>query len=182
MDKPEDIVLRVASVRQDSAVDGPGLRLAVFAQGCPHRCPGCHNPQTHDPGGGYDTTVGAVMRMARDNPLLAGLTLTGGEPFLQAGPMAALARAAKEAALNVWVYSGWTFEELLGRDDGSRELLEACDVLADGPYDQAQEDYHALYRGSRNQRLIDLPQSLAAGRAVLWTPAEPGRLSNPRTR
>ncbi|MCL2031002.1 MAG: anaerobic ribonucleoside-triphosphate reductase activating protein [Oscillospiraceae bacterium] len=161
--------LRVAQVVQDSVVDGPGLRLAVFAQGCPHRCEGCHNPQTHDPAGGYETTVGDVAGMARANPLLSGVTLTGGEPFAQAGPFAGLARAVKAPGLTVWVYSGWTFEDLRERD-GARSLLEACDVLVDGPFILSQKSYGALYRGSRNQRLIDLPVSLREGRAILWEP------------
>lgn len=159
--------MRVARVVQDSVVDGPGLRLTVFAQGCPHRCEGCHNPQTHDPGGGHETDAGAVFDMARANPLLSGVTLTGGEPFLQAGAFAGLARAVKTLGLTVWVYSGWTFEQLLERDD-ARPLLEACDVLADGPFIQSQKSYETLYRGSANQRLIDLPASLREGRAVLW--------------
>lgn len=160
-----DIPLRVASIVQDSAVDGPGLRLTVFAQGCPHRCYGCHNPQTHDLDGGYLTTVGDVLRKVLDNPLLAGITLSGGEPFLQADAMAVLARAVRDLGLTVWVYSGWTFEQLLNID-GARHLLRLCDVLVDGPFIRAQKSYGSLYRGSANQRLIDLPASLRGGESV----------------
>lgn len=166
-----ELVLRLAALTQDSAVDGPGLRLAVFAQGCPHACPGCHNPKTHDPDGGYDTTVGAVLREVQRNPLLSGVTLSGGEPFLQPEQMTALAQAAKSMGLSIWVYSGWLFEELLERTE-ARALLESCDVLVDGPYIKAQKSYDALWRGSLNQRLIDLPASLREGRAILWEQEE----------
>ncbi|MDR1735273.1 MAG: anaerobic ribonucleoside-triphosphate reductase activating protein [Oscillospiraceae bacterium] len=161
----DDLSLRVAAVTQDSAVDGPGLRLAVFTQGCPRSCPGCHNPKTQDPGGGYDTTAGAVLREVRRNPLLAGVTFSGGEPFLQPSPLAAIARAVKARGLTVWVYSGFLFEELLDLP-GARELLEVCDVLVDGPFEQSKKSYDLLWRGSANQRLIDLPASLRTGKAV----------------
>ncbi len=161
--------MRIASYVHDSIVDGPGLRLTVFVQGCPHRCPGCHNPQTHDFAGGKALSVAELVRQMDENPLLDGLTLSGGEPFAQAEDCAALARAARERGLNVWCYSGWTLEELL-RDQrpGVRELLELTDVLVDGPFLLEERSLTLKWRGSANQRVLDLPKSLAAGEAVLW--------------
>ena len=161
--------MRIASYVHDSIVDGPGLRLTVFVQGCPHRCPGCHNPQTHDFAGGKALSVAELVRQMDEHPLLDGLTLSGGEPFAQAEDCAALARAARERGLNVWCYSGWTLEELL-RDQrpGVRELLELTDVLVDGPFLLEERSLTLKWRGSANQRVLDLPKSLAAGEAVLW--------------
>ena len=161
--------MRIASYVHDSIVDGPGLRLTVFVQGCPHRCPGCHNPQTHDFAGGKALSAAELVRQMDENPLLDGLTLSGGEPFAQAEDCAALARAARERGLNVWCYSGWTLEELLqDTRPGVRELLELTDVLVDGPFLLEERSLTLKWRGSANQRVLDLPKSLAAGEAVLW--------------
>ena len=104
--------MRIANYIQDSIVDGPGLRFTLFTQGCPHKCEGCHNPDTHDFSCGREMTENAVIAQLRKNPLTDGLTLSGGEPFLQARSCAVIARAARETGLNVWAYSGWTFEEI----------------------------------------------------------------------
>lgn len=169
--------MRIANVISDSIVDGPGLRLTVFTQGCPHRCPGCHNPDTHDPAGGREAGVEELAALMDQNPLLQGLTLSGGEPFSQAEPCAALARRAREKGLDVWVYTGYTYEELAagGREDWTA-LLAAADVLVDGPFIEAEKSYAALFRGSANQRLIDLRATERAGRVVAW--ARPDRLSH----
>ena len=105
--------MRIANVVSDSIVDGPGLRFAVFTQGCPHHCPGCHNPETHDPAGGREATVAELAEQMLSNPLTDGLTLSGGEPFDQAGECAALAARAREKGLNVWAYTGYRYETLL---------------------------------------------------------------------
>ena len=160
--------MRIFGLVQDSIVDGPGFRFSCFVQGCPHRCPGCHNPESHDPQGGKEMTVEEVEAELLKNPLTDGLTLSGGEPFAQAEDCLALARAAHEHGLNVWSYSGWTFERL--RDEGSeaqRALLAELDVLVDGPFLLEQRTLSLPWRGSRNQRVIDVPASLAAGEAVL---------------
>lgn len=158
--------IRIAGTVNDSIVDGPGFRYTVFTQGCPHDCPGCHNPQTHDFAGGHMADTEALLAQMADNPLLDGLTLSGGEPFAQIEPCACLARGARALGLNVWVYSGYTFEALLKRPE-AEELLRACDVLVDGPFLLAQRTLELRFRGSRNQRLIDLPKSLAAGKAIV---------------
>lgn len=157
--------IRVAGIVDDSIVDGPGFRLTVFTQGCPHDCPGCHNPETHSFDGGKIMDTGAIVKMLSENPLLDGVTLSGGDPFCQPEPCAEIARAAKKMGLNVWAYSGWTYEALLALP-GAMPLLETVDVLVDGPFVLAQRTLELRFRGSRNQRLIDVPASLAAGRAV----------------
>lgn len=157
--------IRIAGKVDESIVDGPGFRYAVFTQGCRHHCPGCHNPETHDFEGGFPADCEALLRDMADNPLLDGLTLSGGDPFEQIPACAFLARGARALGLNVWVYSGYTFEQLHGRPE-CRELLEACDVLVDGPFVLAQRTLELRFRGSRNQRLIDLPASLAQGGPV----------------
>ena len=168
--------MRIANTISDSIVDGPGLRLTVFTQGCPHRCPDCHNPETHDPAGGREAELAELIALLDANPLLQGLTLSGGDPFLQAAECAALARAARDRGLDVWTYTGYRYEDLAeaGRADWEA-LLAATDVLVDGPFLQAQKSYAALFRGSDNQRLIDLRQTRAAGQVVLWTRPDPLR-------
>lgn len=167
---PESEVLRVAGRVRESIVDGPGLRYALFTQGCPHRCAGCHNEHTWPMDGGEDMTVDDVIAEIQKDPLLQGVTLTGGEPFAQAGPLTALARRIHtETGLNIWVYSGYTWEELTaGKDTAWRALLLETDVLADGRFEIEQKTYGLRFRGSRNQRLIDVPRSLDAGEVVLW--------------
>lgn len=159
--------MRIADITQDSIVDGPGLRFTLFTQGCPHHCKGCHNPATHDPEGGKEMAVEDVIAAMLRNPLTDGLTLSGGEPFMQSADCARIAAAAKEKGLNVWAYSGWTFEELLADErPGVRELLSLCDVLVDGPFILSQRSLTLKWRGSTNQRVLDVPKSLAAGKAV----------------
>ena len=166
--------MRIANAVLDSIVDGPGLRFTVFTQGCPHRCPGCHNPETHDPAGGVERPVEELLARLDESPLTEGLTLSGGDPFLQAEDCAVLARAAHRRGLNVWTYTGYRYEELLaaGRKDWDT-LLAETDVLVDGRFELALKSYDALFRGSTNQRLIDLAATRAAGRVVLWSRPDP---------
>ena len=160
---------RLSGIVNDSIVDGPGLRLAVFMQGCPYGCPGCHNPQTHDPGGGREADTEEVRAMLKKNPLLDGLTLSGGEPLLQPQAAREMAVMAKEQGLNVWCYTGDTVEHILiARDPAVMSALEQIDVLVDGPFILEQKTLDLRFRGSRNQRLINMPATLKAGMAVLW--------------
>lgn len=161
-----DRPLRLSGVVQESIVDGPGIRYVVFVQGCPHGCPGCHNPQTHDPAGGRDADTDWVLEKAAENPLLSGITLSGGEPFAQCEPMAALARGAKEMGLHVMAYSGYTFEQLLDMPE-ARPLLESVDVLVDGPFLKDKRSLALNFRGSSNQRILDVPASLQKGEPVV---------------
>lgn len=159
--------MRIANYIQDSIVDGKGLRFTLFTQGCPHRCEGCHNPQTHDFDGGREMSTDEIVAIILKNPLTDGVTFSGGEPFAQARDCAVIARAVREKGLNVWAYSGYTFEQLLEGSDDMRELLSLCDVLVDGPFILAQRSLSLKWRGSANQRVLDVPKSLAAGEAVL---------------
>ncbi len=161
--------MRIAGTVQDSIVDGPGFRFVLFTQGCPHHCVGCQNPQTHDPAGGTELSVEEVVQQLLSNPLTDGITFSGGEPFEQAADCAAVAREARKQGLNVWTYTGYTFEQLADRmktDAVTEELLNLTDVLVDGRFVLAQKSFDVPWRGSRNQRLIDVPKSLAAGMAV----------------
>lgn len=160
--------MRIYGLVQDSIVDGPGFRFVCFVQGCPHHCPGCHNPDSHDPQGGREMTVEEVIQELLKNPLTDGLTLSGGEPMEQAADCCRLADAAHSHGLNVWSYTGYTFEHLLthGTED-QKALLSRLDVLVDGPFLLGERTLSLPWRGSANQRLIDVPVSLAAGEAVL---------------
>ena len=151
--------LRISGVEPESIVDGPGFRYVIFTQGCPHHCPGCHNPQTHDFAGGKVADIPAILAEIQSDPLLQGVTFSGGEPFCQPAPLCAIARAVKGMGKYLVVYSGYTLELLLewGKEDPAvLELLRLCDTLIDGPYIQAQRDLTLRYRGSANQRVIDL--------------------------
>ena len=161
--------MKIYGLVQDSIVDGPGFRFSCFVQGCPHHCPGCHNPDSHDSAGGTEMTTDEVITQMLSNPLTDGLTLTGGEPFAQAEDCLTLARAAHANRLNVWSYSGWTFEQLLSEGtDAQKALLREIDVLVDGPFILAERSLTLNWRGSRNQRVIDVQASLTAGDAVLY--------------
>ena len=162
-------MLDLAGIAGDSIVDGPGIRTTVFAQGCPHRCSGCHNPETWEFGCGTPTPAEAVVEIVRANPLCRGVTFSGGEPFAQAAEFAALARLLKEHGYEVASYSGYTFEELLNGTAEQRELLESIDILIDGPFVQAEKSLELNFRGSGNQRILNVPASLKAGQAVLET-------------
>ena len=161
--------MRIANTVNDSIVDGHGLRFAVFTQGCPHRCPGCHNPQTHDPAGGREESLEALIAGLDQNPLAAGLTLSGGEPFYQAADCARLAAMAHARGKTVWTYTGYTYEQILHKNDPDwNALLAETDVLVDGPFLEKEQSYELDFRGSRNQRLIDVAASRRAGKVVLW--------------
>ena len=162
-------IVQLHGVADDSIVDGPGIRLAVFAQGCKRRCPGCHNPEALPFEGGTATTTQTLINKVIANPLLTGVTLSGGEPFDQALVLAGFARQIRKMGLTVWAYSGYTFEELSAGvpSEEARELLCSIDVLVDGPYVQEQRDLNLQWRGSANQRVIDVPAALIAKEAVL---------------
>ncbi len=166
--------MRIANTVSDSIVDGPGLRFTVFTQGCPHHCPGCHNPDTHDPAGGREIPVDELARQMGQNPLIQGLTLSGGEPFAQAADCARLAAAAHQVGWTVWTYTGYSWEDILSNKDPAwQALLAETDVLVDGPFLEKEKSYELRFRGSRNQRLIRVKESLAQGRVVLWTQPDP---------
>ncbi len=159
--------LRIAGRVGDSIVDGPGLRYALFTQGCPRACPGCHNPQTQPLEGGEETTVEAILAEIDANPLLDGVTFSGGEPFLQAAALAELAREIKKRNLNLAAYTGYLWEELLATNNPAwNALLAELDVVVDGPFVQALRSWTLKFAGSSNQRFIDVQHSLQEGRVV----------------
>lgn len=160
--------LRIAGTANDSIVDGPGIRFTIFTQGCPHRCEGCHNPQTHDFSGGTVADTEELLKKIMANPLLDGVTFSGGEPFCQAEALAELGSKIKALGLNIVTYTGYTFEELYAdrQKNGFGELLSVTDYLIDGPFILAQKNWEIKFRGSSNQRIIDVAASLRTGTAV----------------
>ena len=162
-------MVKLAGIVPDSIVDGPGLRTTLFAQGCPHHCPGCHNPETWSFEGGSEADVDIILGVVRFNPLSRGVTFSGGEPFAQAEGFAEIAKALKSGGYEVASYTGYTFEQLLSGTKAQRELLDQLDVLIDGPFIQEEKSLELAFRGSRNQRIIHVPKSLAAGEAVCIT-------------
>lgn len=162
--------MRIADIIQDSIVDGPGMRLVVFAQGCYKNCPDCHNPNTHDPDGGREISIDELVNMMAKNPLTDGLTLSGGEPFLQADECAELAKRTHALGLNVWCYSGNTYEEILEEAKTNKnyaKLIDEIDVLIDGIFILEQRSLNLKWRGSKNQRVIDIKKSKEAGEIIL---------------
>lgn len=159
------MLMRVYGIVDDSIVDGPGFRLAVFAQGCPHDCPGCHNPESHSMDGGTLRDTSEIVALMDANPLLDGITLTGGEPFMQCEACRELSRAAHARGLNVWCYTGYLYEQLLERTD-ARALLDEVDVLVDGPFVLGERSLELRFRGSRNQRVIDMRATRARGEVM----------------
>ena len=160
--------LRVLRVYDETIADGDGLRLSVYFAGCAHNCPGCHNPDSHDPAGGTEMPVEEIGAQLLRNPLTDGLTLSGGEPFQQAEDCLALARLAHSHGLNVWSYTGYTYESLLSQGTpAQRALLDEIDVLLETPYRLEQRTLALPWRGSANQRVIDLAATRASGAVVL---------------
>ena len=148
--------LRIAGIVKESVCDGPGIRLVVFVQGCFRRCAGCHNPHTHDPGGGTEIAVADILAMIDANPLLDGVTLSGGEPFLQADVLAELAKKCCNRGLSVMTYTGYLYEDLIAGNTAWQELLRQTDILVDGPYLREQATLDIPFRGSANQRIFEL--------------------------
>ena len=163
--------IRLAGIVRESIVDGPGIRFTVFCQGCPHACEGCHNPETHDFAGGKDISIERLLEEIDKDKLLAGVTFSGGEPFCQAEAFACLGRGVKERGLNITVFSGYTLEELqdmaVQRAD-VRELLELTDILIDGPFINKLRDLTLQFRGSSNQRVIDMNETRKTGELAIW--------------
>lgn len=161
--------IRMYGVVDDSIVDGPDLRFGVFVQGCSHHCPGCHNFDSQDPCGGYETTVDAlydeIIASHRRN-----VTLSGGEPFEQAEALYPLAARLKKEGFNLWAYSGYRYEDLSSGhpDEWAPKLLSLCDVLVDGPFVEALHSYDLQWKGSSNQRVIDLNKTRSSGRVELY--------------
>lgn len=159
--------LKIAGVVTESIVDGKGIRYTVFTQGCPHHCPGCHNPQTWPFEGGRSVTPGELFEEFKKNPMLKGITFSGGEPLCQPVPLTELAKLVHGIGKDVTVFTGYTYEELTGKHDPDIDaLLAETDVLIDGPFIEAQKDLELVFRGSGNQRLIDMRKTRETGRVT----------------
>lgn len=160
--------LRVAGIVKESVVDGPGFRYVIFAQGCTHCCKGCHNPDTHASDGGYAVDTESLIEDIKQSKYIDGVTFSGGEPFLQADAFLHIAEKLKEANMNIVCYTGFTFEQLVESKDKNRiKLLGLVDMLIDGPYIEELKDISLAFRGSKNQRIIDVKRSMKEHRAVL---------------
>lgn len=186
------VSLRLAGVVRESIVDGPGLRFAIFCQGCPHNCPKCHNQDTHDFSGGYDCDIQKIVNAIEENPLLSGVTFSGGEPSHQPVAFLEIAKKVKSRGLNIWMYSGYTLEELLSRANSAisdlnnmnenssqtsekneeqvalKGLLSLIDVLVDGKFINELKDLTLPFRGSKNQRLIDMAATKRHNKIILY--------------
>lgn len=162
--------IKIAGIINESIVDGPGIRLVVFVQGCPHRCPGCHNPETHDFKGGHLIEMDEIIELVRKNPLLDGVTFSGGEPFSQANVLAILGEKLKGLGMNIMTYTGYTYEELIAQSNDVnhwKALLDVSDILVDGRFEIDKKNILLPFRGSENQRIIDMNKTREQQRIVL---------------
>ena len=161
-------MLRVLHIVEGTSVDGPGLRTSIYLAGCNHHCPGCHNPQSWDFKGGEERTLDELMAVIAYNE--APVTLSGGDPLQQPeGTCTLIHRIKQELGYNVWCYTGYTWEEIVA-DAALLDVVRELDVLVEGPFIQAERDTKLHFRGSRNQRLIDIPRTLATGALTQWQP------------
>lgn len=193
----ENATISLYGTVPDSIVDGPGLRYAVFVQGCSHGCPGCHNPESQPAEGGTETTLAALLADIRANGLVHDVTLSGGEPFEQPKACAALAAELKRNGYGIWCYTGYLYDDLAGHAEAARiqqaqreeagltgnaltegiaddlavgDLLDSIDVLVDGPFVESRKSLELKWCGSSNQRLIDVPATRRTGSIVEWQP------------
>jgi len=158
--------LRISGIINDSIVDGPGLRLTVFTQGCLHNCPGCHNPQTHDISGGYFIDTDEIIDKIKANPLLQGVTLSGGDPFLQCEPLYELMAKINELRLNTIIYTGFTWEELM-ENESFKKLALMADYIVDSKFIEELKTLDIAFVGSSNQRIIDVKKTIETGELSL---------------
>ena len=161
--------IRIAGIVEESIVDGPGIRFVIFTQGCPHGCKGCHNPQTHDFNSGNDVNIDEIVNKIKEDPLLKGVTLSGGEPFMQAGKLAKLIDKLSDTKLDIITYTGFKYEEIIKNANDENKfykLLDRTDILIDGKFEEDKKDENLMYRGSSNQRAIDVELSRKSGKII----------------
>ena len=160
-------MISILSIIEDTMVDGPGFRTSIYCAGCRHQCPGCHNPQSWDFSEGRAMTTDDIMRVIEADPFARGVTFSGGDPMYQPEGFSELARAIhrRTPQKDIWCYTGFVYEQLLA-NPRQRALLVQIDVLVDGPFLRAQRDETLCFRGSRNQRIIDVQTSLEQGQVV----------------
>lgn len=157
-------------INTDSIVDGEGLRAVIWTQGCAHKCPGCHNPETHEFTGGFNCDIEELKEQIKNLEYQDGITFSGGDPFYQPEACAILAKFIKEQGMNIWCYTGFTFEQLLDMSNKNifiKDFLNNIDVLVDGPFILAQKSLNLRYKGSLNQRIIDVQESLKKSKVII---------------
>lgn len=160
-------MLSIIDIIEDTTVDGPGFRTAIYAAGCPNKCPGCHNPESWDINKGRQISTEEILKKVLSDDF-ANVTFSGGDPMFQPDGFTELARAIKEnSRKNIWCYTGYSFENIL-KNPRQAKLLQYIDVLVDGRYRQELRDEQLLFRGSSNQRLIDVKASLKQKKAVCF--------------
>ncbi|MDR2267112.1 MAG: anaerobic ribonucleoside-triphosphate reductase activating protein [Christensenellaceae bacterium] len=152
--------IRLAGIVNDSVTDGPGIRYALFVQGCPHTCTGCHNPNSLSFSGGYLRDVSSIFNEIKSNPLLTGVTFTGGEPFGQPAPLALLANKIKTIQLEIAIYTGYKYEELEALGNDAKALIALADIIVDGPFEIKRRSLDLRFKGSANQRVINVCQTI----------------------
>jgi len=162
----DDVKIRIMDIMHSSSVDGTGFRDVLFVNGCPHRCDGCHNMETWDISNGKYVSLKEIYDDLTESSF-TNVTFSGGEPFEQAQELYILGSAIKETGKTIWIYSGYTFEQIM-KDETKRKLLEICDVLVDGKFDKNQTELNLKFKGSLNQRIIDIKKSLACGEVVIF--------------
>ena len=167
----KDITVHLAApIQKDSIVDGEGLRTVIWFQGCPHKCKGCHNPKSHDFKGGKETKISEIKEMISNLKHQDGITFSGGEPMAQSDALLEIATYAKEHKLNIWCYTGYTFEELMDMSNTNpiyKEILKTIDTLVEGPFKIEEKSLNMKFRGSKNQRILDSKKSLKNNKPVL---------------
>lgn len=159
-------MLRISGTVNESTVDGPGFRYVIFTQGCPHHCKGCHNPQTWNFDGGILVDINVLLDEIKRNKLLSGVTFSGGEPFMQPKELTNIAKEVHKMGLNVISFTGFVYEDLLKMDEDILELLRNIDILIDGPFIEELHNLKLYFRGSSNQRFIDVKKSLEQGKTI----------------
>ncbi|MDD7795083.1 anaerobic ribonucleoside-triphosphate reductase activating protein [Clostridium sp. 'White wine YQ'] len=162
--------IRLSGIAYESLVNGPGIRRVFFSQGCIHNCKECFNPDTHDFNGGELRDMDELILDVKENPMIKGITFSGGDPFEQADKFAYMAKEFKKLGLNIWSYTGYTFEYILSHleeREGWKELINNIDALVDGRFEVERKEDGLRFRGSSNQRIINVPESLREGKVIL---------------
>lgn len=163
--------IRLAGIAYESLVNGPGMRRVFFSQGCKHNCKGCFNPDTHSFDGGEEKDMDKLIKDVLSNPMIKGVTFSGGDPFERPGEFAYMGEAFKKNGLNIWSYTGYTYEFIVSHFNEKpewRRLINTLDVLVDGEFQQDKKEEGLLFKGSSNQRIIDVKESLKRNQVVIW--------------
>ena len=161
--------VNISGAIKHSSVNGPGIRYVLFMQGCPHRCKGCQNPETHSLNGGITMDTKDIIKTILETKYIDGVTLSGGDPFMQPEATLEIIKSLKEKNINIWIYTGYLYESLISKKEG-RAILNYADVLVDGKFKEKLLSNKCIYRGSSNQRLIDVKKSLLKGKIVIFVP------------